>query len=85
MLDAHLGATPLEMLLIDAEGYDIEILRSCDFSRHRPRVVLIEVAGLSADTLASSPVVLHLREAGYAVHSWINPNLMLVREDSLLD
>jgi len=84
VLDQHLGGHPFEILLVDAEGYDVEILRSGDFSRHRPRVVLIEVAGVSAGTLAANPVVRFLEPHGYTLHSWINPNLMLVREDSTL-
>ncbi len=84
VLDEHLNGRTLEVLLIDAEGYDIEILHSNDFSRHRPRVIMIEVMDVSVTTLATSPVVEYLSGFGYKLQSWINPNLMLVREDSLL-
>ncbi len=84
VLDRHLDGAAFEILLIDAEGYDVEILRSGDFSRHRPRVVLIEATDISGATLAGHRVVRFLEPYGYALHSWINPNLMLVREDSTL-
>jgi FkbM family methyltransferase len=84
ILDEHLKGEALELLLIDAEGYDLEILRSNDFSKYRPRVILIEVMDASAATLETNPVVQYLKQFGYELFSWVNPNLMLVREDSLL-
>lgn len=85
ILDEHLGSRSLEMLLIDAEGYDIEIIRSSDFSKYRPRVVLIEVNTASIDTLAQNSVVTYLKDFGYELQAWIKPNLLLVRNDSLLE
>ena len=84
VLDRHLDGAAFEILLVDAEGYDVEILRSGDFARHRPRVVLIEATDISGGTLAGHRVVRFLEPYGYTLHSWINPNLMLVREDSTL-
>lgn len=84
VLDEHLKGEALEILLIDAEGYDLEILQSNNFLKYRPRVIMIEVMAASADSLAEDPVVRHLKEFGYDLFSWVNPNLMLVRHDSLL-
>lgn len=85
VLDEHLGNQPFEILLIDAEGYDIEIIRSSNFAKYRPRVVLIEVNKASSETLARNPVVTYLRDFGYELQAWIKPNLLLVRNDSLLE
>jgi hypothetical protein len=71
-----------EILTIDAEGFDLEILRSNNFDIYRPRIILIEVHGLSAAELTSCPVAEFLSGYGYSLHSWINPNLMFVRDDS---
>ena len=84
ILDEHLKGEALELLLIDAEVYDLEILRSNNFLKYRPRVIMIEVMAASADCLAKDPVIRHLKEFGYELFSWLNPNLMLVRRDSLL-
>lgn len=84
LLDRHLTGRSLEIMMIDAEGYDIEVLRSNDFTRHRPRIVLIEVMDAAAETLAKNLVVEYLAGYGYRLHAWLNPSLMLVREDSLL-
>jgi FkbM family methyltransferase len=84
VLSHHLGDQPLEMLLVDAEGYDIEILESHDFKRWAPRLILIEVHGIDASTLNTHPVLQYLEERAYHLHSWINPSLLFVRADSTL-
>ena len=83
ILDEYLRGGMLELLLIDAEGYDLEILDSNNFLKYRPRVILIEVMTASAQGLTNDPVVQHLRDFGYELFSWLNPNLMFVRNDSL--
>jgi FkbM family methyltransferase len=39
----------LDLLQIDAEGYDWEIIKGIDFSRHRPRLLIYEHNHLSAE------------------------------------
>lgn len=82
LFERFLGPEPFEILSIDAEGYDIEILKSNDFSRFRPRIVLIEVQSLTAELLIESPCYKYLSGYGYTLYSWINPNLFFVRNDS---
>ena len=59
--------TTLDLILIDTEGYDLNILKMIDFSRFRPKLVIYEHKHLSADdkTTASSL----LKSNGYAIHS----------------
>jgi FkbM family methyltransferase len=85
ILDEHLDGRSFELLLIDAEGYDIEILKSNNFAKFSPRLILIEVHNVALSNLLLHPVVRYLSGFGYQLHSWINPNLLFVREDSLLD
>lgn len=83
ILNEHLKGEALELLLIDAEGYDLKILQSNNFSKYRPRAILIEVMRASADGLTTDPVARYLKDFGYVLFSWVNPNLMFVRNDSL--
>lgn len=84
ILDAHLGEMPFEILSIDAEGLDLEILESNNFLKYRPRVILIEAHNISAKTLSGHPIIGFLSGIGYHLLSWINPNLLFIRDDSLL-
>jgi FkbM family methyltransferase len=53
----------LDLLLIDAEGYDYEIIKGIDFERHRPRLLIYENNHLSADELERSRA--YLEGLGY--------------------
>lgn len=55
----------IDLLVIDVEGYDAHILRSIDFTRSRPDVIVFENKHLS--TSAYTEVLGLLRTAGYAV------------------
>ena len=86
ILDQHMASpVSFEILSIDAEGHDIVILRSNDFGRYRPRIIVIEVHGLTAQSIATHETVTFLEGSGYHLFSWLNPNLIFLRSDSLLD
>jgi FkbM family methyltransferase len=85
ILDKYLNGRAFEILSIDAEGFDIEILASNNFAKYRPRLILTELHNVTVKQLAGHPVVSFLEEQNYHLYSWINPNLLFVREDSLLE
>jgi hypothetical protein len=68
ILDRYLGGKSFELLAIDAEGYDIEILKSTNFARYAPRIILIEVNLPSFDDIGSNEVFLFLKSAGWQHH-----------------
>ena len=39
----HTGGRQVDFLSVDAEGYDLEVLRSNDWERHRPTLLLVEI------------------------------------------
>jgi FkbM family methyltransferase len=67
VLDEHLPAgMAIDFLTIDVEGHDLEVLESNDWSRYRPRLVLVEdLERRPLDEIGSSPVVSFLRNHGY--------------------
>ena len=48
LLDAHSPLPTIDFLKIDAEGSEASIVESAQFSRHRPRIILIESTGVNA-------------------------------------
>ena len=73
-----------EILTIDAESCDLEVLESNDFALYRPRIILIEVQRLDVKDIDGGPVAKFLSSKGYTLFSFINPNLMFVRNDSMV-
>jgi FkbM family methyltransferase len=53
----------LDLLVIDAEGYDYEIINAIDFERHRPRLLVFESNHFSPEERAHSDA--YLAELGY--------------------
>lgn len=66
-LCAKHGLGQVDLLLVDTEGYDYEVLRTIDFQRHRPALVIYEHYHLSEDDQASAQH--ELRGAGYETMS----------------
>jgi FkbM family methyltransferase len=66
LLELHLPAgRTIDFLTIDAEGMDLQVLRSNDWSRFRPRCVLVESLGVSLEDVLRGDIFLFMRDRGY--------------------
>ena len=82
VLAQHLpqGST-IDLLNVDAEGRDLEVLRSNDWRRFRPRCVLVEARIEGLDELGSDPTNIFLSEQGYRLYAKTVNTLIYVRRD----
>jgi FkbM family methyltransferase len=68
MLDENLPhAERIDFMTIDAEGFDHEVISSNDWTRYRPRVVLVELLNASIENLGSHPTAQLLRANNYRI------------------
>lgn len=68
ILNQHLpSGIEIDFMTIDAEGYDIEVLKSNDWSRYRPKWVLVEQLGLKDLTSISGDVPALMQASGYVL------------------
>jgi FkbM family methyltransferase len=74
LLERH-GLTHVDLLQIDAEGYDYEILRTVDFQRVRPTFINYERVLLHDDEPACRAM---LEAAGYALTDWCQNTLCVL-------
>ena len=67
ILGEHLPADQgIDLLSVDVEGLDLDVLRSNDWAKYRPAVVLCEdIRAEDIDAVAHSPVAQFLRQVGY--------------------
>jgi hypothetical protein len=77
LLERH-GVRHLDLLQIDAEGYDHEILRTIDFDALRPRFINYERVLLGADEPACRAL---LTAAGYRLVDWGQDTLAIARAE----
>jgi FkbM family methyltransferase len=68
---------PIDLMTVDAEGHDLEVLRSNDWQRFRPKVLVVESHVDGLDRLASSGPIAFMLQQGYEIHSWLRPSVML--------
>jgi FkbM family methyltransferase len=83
LLDEHLPAgTEIDFLSVDVEGLDYEVLSSNDWSRYRPRVLLVEdLDSRPLEDLADSALTVMLRRHGYRLTSKTVYTLIFSRAD----
>lgn len=70
-----------DLLSIDAEGMDIPILRSIDYSRGGPKVICAEFVSPGGDVCAELRAL--MLDKGYTVHSFAGGNMLLVKSDMI--
>lgn len=62
------NATPgmdIGLLSIDVEGHDLNVLRSVDLDRFRPKLIVVEMHHLDLKRIPENPVCRHLEERGF--------------------
>lgn len=69
ILAEHLAGNAIDFMNIDVEGYDLDVLQSNDWSRYRPKIVLVEILDSSLHGLLSHPVVQLMSRHGYVVYA----------------
>lgn len=74
ILDSENIPLRFDLLTVDVEGHDLPALRSLDFTRYRPRVVIVEILCLELAEAANHPIVMHLLAQGYRMFGYIMQN-----------
>lgn len=70
-LDEYLPEnTTIDFLTIDTEGYDFRIIKSIDFERYKPKVIVTESQDRdSFESTTITPLDIYMRENGYYLFS----------------
>ena len=76
-LGRHLPSSQIDFLTIDVEGMDEEILRSNDWGRYTPGVLVFERHGLSLGRAGADALLGFLAERGYVLEGKCGPSLVL--------
>lgn len=67
----------IDFLTVDAEGWDMKVLASNDWTKYRPKAVVAE-DGTDVQSSLSSPLGLYLRDLGYTLVSRTNQSVIWV-------
>lgn len=75
------GALP-DLLLIDVEGHEANVLRSLDFSRFSPRLILVEIHDFQLGKETDYEVCSILLEHGYKIAATFAVNVLFIKPAS---
>lgn len=67
----------IDLLSVDAEGYDLEVLRSLDFLRYAPSLVVVETHDKVFGVVEQSALYGFLKEMGYELVGWCGESLLM--------
>jgi len=71
---------PIDLLTVDAEGHDLAVLRSLDWSRYRPRLVVAELFAPDLEALLVSDRYAFMNKQGYRLVGWHRPSVIFESE-----
>ncbi|MBD0335355.1 MAG: FkbM family methyltransferase [Cyanobacteria bacterium Co-bin13] len=77
ILSQHISEhQPIDLLNVDVEGLDLAVLKSNDWSKYRPRVVVVEEFAFSLPDLLDSAIYQYLTSLDYTLAAWLPPSII---------
>ena len=67
---------PIDVLSVDVEGHELPVLRSLDFARYQPKVIIAESHKRQLEEIMPSELYVFLKEKGYSLFNWTGPSLL---------
>ncbi len=81
VLDRHLPeGQEIDFFSIDVEGMDLDVLKSNNWDKYRPELVVAEEYVDSFGDVPHSPVNRFLHERDYEIYAWARPSLIYRRK-----
>ncbi len=71
----------IDLLNVDAEGYDLAVLESLSFERYSPFLILVELHQHTITKVMESPLYQFLIGKGYDLVNWTGPTLVFKRKE----
>lgn len=71
----------IDLLNVDVEGMDEQVLRSNDWGRYRPRVIIVESHGFNAESPENDHVYRFLKSKSYLLHAFTGLSLIFVADN----
>jgi len=69
ILDTHLTSSEIDFLNVDVEGLDLRTSKSNDWSKYRPKFVLVEISSSSLHNIDKDPIFQLMKEKNYIIFS----------------
>lgn len=82
ILDQYLPINQeIDFLSIDVEGLDFQVLKSNNWNKYRPKVVLVEVLSKNIDAMMNSEIYIYMKNLNYTYYAKTVGTHFFMRED----
>ena len=69
VLDTHLKDNYIDVLNVDVEGMDLDVLKSNDWSKYRPKYIIVEMLKSNFSEIDKEPIFLLMKKQNYVIFS----------------
>lgn len=81
VLDRYLNDNKIDFLTVDVEGMDFEVLKSNNWNKYRPKVIIIEFFTDSIENILNSKINSFLNEKGYLFYCCTPTNVFFIENN----
>ena len=74
---SNIGIDNIDFISIDVEGLDFEVIKSLDWYKYRPTLVIMESLGGKGLDFLQDPAYLHLVNQGYSFYAKTGNSIIL--------
>lgn len=72
---------PIDLLSIDTEGFDLNVLKSNNWEKYRPHVIIVENTEFDLDHAGSDPIYTYLKSKNYTLYAKTGLSLIFKSND----
>jgi FkbM family methyltransferase len=65
---------PIDLLTIDVEGNDFNVLKSLDFTKYRPKLIVVELHNFNLSNITDNEIYQYLKTKDYELYSFATMN-----------
>jgi FkbM family methyltransferase len=81
VLDKHVKNRKIDFMTIDVEGLDFRVLKSNDWIKYRPKLIVVELFGRDVDVVPDNEITKFLTEQGYKLLWFSNYNIFFIENE----
>jgi len=79
--DTRFSGRHIDLLSVDAEGHDLNVIKSLDFERYRPKLIAVETHEPTFDRVQETALYQHLEQLGYTMVAWCGFTLLMASSE----
>jgi hypothetical protein len=81
VLDDHLKGRAIDFMTVDVEGFDFNVLKSNNWAKYRPKVILFELFSNDVESIISNEISLFLNKKGYLLYCFSPTNVFFIENE----